>query len=287
MNGDPVLAPEHGNGRSARPPARLVLRLAAWCLALALLALPVIAVLTGNLAAGRWQVRQLELHAPLQRTTAAQVREVVMRHTGPGFFALPLADLRQDLQALPWVRSVQVRKRWPDTLVVRLHEHQPYAVWNDSTVVTRGGDLVPVPSLAGLETLPRLYGPAARLVEVVDFHARIATGATARSLDIVSVALSARGSWMLESRTGSRILLGRSEPAARLSRFADTVPALLARHPGHHLQRADLRYPNGYALSWQALPPPGTGAIDPDAAPPSASEPGRPHIADGEEDHTT
>lgn len=278
-----------GPGADARASGRAMVRLAAWCLALGLLALPVIAVLTGALAAERWQIRQLELHAPLQRASAAQVQAVVGEHTGPGFFALPLAELRQALQALPWVRSAQVRKRWPDTVIVHLHEHQPYAVWNNSAVVTRSGELVQVPSLAGLERLPRLSGPAERIIEVVNFHARSVAGSGGTPLDIAAVQLSARGSWVLESRGGTRILLGRNLADERLARFAQTVPALLAGHPDQRLQRADLRYPNGYALTWQAdePPAPATGTTEPAAMPASASESGQPPAAARQEDRST
>lgn len=274
----------HELAGTPRPGRRALVRLAAWCLALALLASPVIAVLTGALASERWQLRHLELHAPLQRTSAAQVQAVVRAHSGPGFFALPLAELRQALQQLPWVRSVQVRKRWPDTVIVHLHEHQPYAVWHNDAVVTRAGERVPVPTLAGLEQLPRLSGPPERIIEVVNFHARSVARSAGTPLRIAAVHLSARGSWVLESHDGSRILLGRNQAEERLTRFADTIPALLARHPDEYLQHADLRYPNGYALTWQPrpLPAPDAGATDP-----AADEPGRPPTAVRPEDSST
>src|SRR3546814_7720042 len=43
--------------------------------------------------------------------------------------------------------------------------------------------------------------------------------------------------------------LGSQEARLRLARFARLMPNLLARNP-QHLARADLRYTNGFALTW-------------------------------------
>src|SRR3546814_20231459 len=42
---------------------------------------------------------------------------------------------------------------------------------------------------------------------------------------------------------------GSQEARLRLARFARLMPNLLARNP-QHLARADLRYTNGFALTW-------------------------------------
>ena len=49
-------------------------------------------------------------------------------------------------------------------------------------------------------------------------------------------------------------MLGRNDPEQRLERFAPLLPRLAAQHPGQRLVRADLRYTNGFSLSWAALP---------------------------------
>ena len=68
------------------------------------------------------------------------------------------------------------------------------------------------------------------------------------------VALDKRGSWSISLHNGTEVVLGRSDPEARLERFAPLLPRLVAQHPGQRLARADLRYTNGFSLSWAALP---------------------------------
>jgi len=47
-------------------------------------------------------------------------------------------------------------------------------------------------------------------------------------------------------------VLGRNDAQLRMERFAALLPNLLAQNTTRRLQRADLRYTNGFALTWAA-----------------------------------
>jgi cell division protein FtsQ len=228
----------------------LVFRILAWCFALLLLALPVIAVLNGSFASDRWPLRQLELHAELRQVSLEQIQSVVRRHTGKGFFALSLTELRDALARLPWVESVDVRKRWPDTVLVRVLEYQPYAIWDERAIVSRAGHIFTVPGIETVGGLPRLWGADDRVAEMVNFHARATELLAPARLGVLEVRLLPRGSWQLMLDGGAEVALGRDRVEERLQRFAATIEPLLRSHVDTPLRRADLRYPNGYALVW-------------------------------------
>lgn len=227
-----------------------VFRILAWSFALGLLALPVVGVLNGSFASDRWPLRSLELQAELRQVSLEQIEGVVRQHTGRGFFALSLTELRDALARLPWVQSVQVRKRWPDTVSVQVLEYQPYAIWADRAIVSRSGHLFTVPGIESLGGLPRLWGPDDRVADVVNFHARAADLLAKVPLTVTELHLLPRGSWQLVLDGGAEVALGRDRAEQRLHRFATTIGPLLRSHPATPLQRADLRYPNGYALVW-------------------------------------
>ena len=131
-------------------------RLVAWCLAIALVALPIVGVLRGWFAAGRWPVTQLTVQAEFQHVTADQLREIVMPRLGKGFFALDLDGVQKAVAALPWVESVEARKRWPDTLILRIYERQPFARWNEKRLISRQGLVFDVPDVPANASLPDL-----------------------------------------------------------------------------------------------------------------------------------
>ena len=194
-----------------------MLRLLAWILAVALVALPVVAVVNGWVGANQFPLRTLRVQGTLQRVDEAQLRATVLPHAHRGFFAVQLDRIQDAVGALPWVERAEVRKHWPDVLEVRISEHRPFARWGKDRLLSEQGRLFPASTVAVPRGLPLLDGPESRVAEVV---------------------------------------LGRSDPEARLERFAPLLPRLVAQHPGQRLARADLRYTNGFSLTWVDLPKP-------------------------------
>lgn len=226
------------------------IRLAAWCLAIALVALPVVGLLRGWFAADRWPVTQLTVQAEFKHVSAEEIRAAVLPRLGKGFFALDLDAVQKAVAALPWVESVEARKHWPDTLQLRVYERQPFARWNDKQLISRQGRVFDVPDAGDLVALPDLQGPDARLAEVVSFYAEASKAFAGAHLRINGVALTERGSWSVTTSGGARIVIGDREQAGRrLHRFLEVYPQLIAGHADGFVY-ADLRYTNGFAVRW-------------------------------------
>ncbi len=226
------------------------IRLVAWCLAIALVALPIVGVLRGWFASGRWPVTQLTVQAEFKHVTAADIRAAVRPRLGKGFFALDLDAVQKAVAALPWVESVDARKRWPDTLQLRIYERQPFARWNGKQLISRQGLVFDAPEGTGTGDLPELSGPDARLAEVVSFYAETRKAFAGTHLLIDGVALTERGSWSISVANGAQIVIGdRDQAGRRLRRFLEVYPQLMAGHDEGFVH-ADLRYTNGFAVRW-------------------------------------
>lgn len=236
-----------------------LVRLLAWLFALTVVTLPVVAVLNGWFASDRWRLEQLRVSAEFQRVSAEQVQAAVRPHLERGFFAVDLEAVRGALAALPWVEQVAVRKLWPDTLEIALIEHRALARWGEARLLSDRGLLFDVPDLETLQGLPRFEAADAQIADVMQMYARVQPLLTLIGESPERLQLSPRGSWGMQLRSGTELVLGRSEPLARLERFAAALPEL-ARAQGRPLLRADLRYANGFALLWAEPPPPQAGA---------------------------
>ncbi|MGH8158478.1 MAG: cell division protein FtsQ/DivIB [Rhodanobacter sp.] len=226
------------------------IRLVAWCLAIALVALPIVGVLRGWFAADRWPVTQLTVQAEFKHVSEDEIRAAVLPRLGKGFFALDLDAVQKAVAALPWVESAEARKRWPDTLLLRIYERQPFARWNDKQLISRQGLVFDAPGADDTSSLPSLCGPDARLAEVVSFYADTQKAFAGTHLQITGVALTERGSWSVTTASGAQIVIGDREQAGhRLRRFLDVYPQLMAGH-ADGFAYADLRYTNGFAVRW-------------------------------------
>ena len=236
-----------------------ILRIAAWIIAVMLVTLPVVAVLNGWIGGSRWPMRHLAVTGEFRLVSDAQVRDAVLPAVRDGFFAVHLEQVRSAVQKLPWVRRVEVRKRWPDRLEVSVSEYRPLARWGEKLMLSENGELFPAPVTA-MTSLPIFAGPPDRRADLITLYSDAKPLFLGSGLHVTQVGLSARGSWNLRLSDGMEIEVGRNDPELRLQRFARLLPRLRSRDP-RVLVRADLRYTNGFALTWQAAKPVPSTAI--------------------------
>lgn len=225
-----------------------LLRILAWTLAVALIALPVVAVLEGWIGAERWPLRTLRINDGLQQVDPAQVREAVLPHARQGFFAVRLDEARADVARLPWVEQADVGKRWPDVLEVRVREHRPFARWGEDRLLSQQGRLFPAEGIEAPAGLPLLHGPDARSDEVVELYGAARELFAPAGIGVRALLLDSRGSWAMVLSNGTEVVIGSHQVRTRMARFARLLPQLLQRQ--QPLSRADLRYTNGFALTW-------------------------------------
>ncbi|PIQ36901.1 MAG: cell division protein FtsQ [Lysobacterales bacterium CG17_big_fil_post_rev_8_21_14_2_50_64_11] len=223
------------------------LRLSIWGIAVLLVLLPLVAVVNGWIAAQRWPLTRLQVTGELDHVSAQAVRVAVLPELGMGFFATDLRRVRDAAAALPWVASVQVRKRWPDLLQVDVREHRPFARWGEQQWLSHDGVIFSAPDDAALAHLPRLSGTPRRVAEVVALYQFADSGFAALDRHVTELQLSPRGSWSLGLDDGSHVLIGRDDATARLTRLLRAMPQVTASNAAV-MVRADLRYTNGIAL---------------------------------------
>lgn len=227
------------------------LRIAGILLAIALIVLPVAAVVNGWIGAERFPLTKLRVASDARHVDDAELQKVLAPFAKQGFFAVRLDDAQIALAKLPWVEEAEVSKKWPDVLEVKIREHRPLALWDDTLLLSERGRLYPRSAMGDAlpKGLPQLGGDARRVAEVLAFYNQSRELFAPLGLGVSELRQDARGSWSLRLSDGAQVLVGRFDAEQRVRRFAGLLPKLIAPE-GRALQRADLRYANGFALKW-------------------------------------
>lgn len=163
------------------------------------------------------------------------------------FFTLDVKRVQQQIEALPWVREVRVRKQWPNKLRVYLQEQQPVAIWNHTQLLNRQGNVFDAPVSQVAQPLVKLNGPKEFIGEMIGAWHQMGKIVTTKSLHISEISLSDRRSWRLKLSNGIQLRLGQRDRMKRLQRFLNLYDQL---HP-EKMAYADLRYNNGLAIGWK------------------------------------
>lgn len=129
-------------------------------------------VLIGLVQTGLWardwltqhrdtQIKTLTVLGQPYYTAERDIVAAIRKADLSSFFELDVKAVHDQVQALPWVATVSVRKQWPDALQVYVVEHKPVAYWNSDLLLNSAGGVFQANSTRLPETLPELYAPKA------------------------------------------------------------------------------------------------------------------------------
>jgi len=204
------------------------------------------------LAAAGWYGYDLLARRPIEairftgdtaRVPAADLERLAAGLRGREAREVALPAVREAVKRLPWVRECAVRRMLAGTLEVAIEAHAPLARWGEDRLVSDRGEIF----AAQFEgPLPLFSGPEGTAPEMAAAWARIRQAAAPLAIPVVEIRLSERRAWQARLASGLAIELGRGEIEVRLARFAAAWPQLAAEDRA--ATRADLRYPNGFAL---------------------------------------
>ena len=216
-------------------------------------ALVVAALLWGGVT---WAVRQrafaiqdVVITTNLERASPAHLEAVIREELTGTFFTMDLDRARRALAQVPWVRGVALRRQWPHRLDVAIEEHEPFARWNDTGLVSSRGEVF---NAEWNGELPQFAGPNGHAGEMTERFRTWSAQLSPLALAVNSLTLSPRGGWQLMAAGSAGALvveLGREEPDARLARFVAAYGRTLATltRAGTRVDYVDLRYRNGFA----------------------------------------
>jgi cell division protein FtsQ len=198
-------------------------------------------------------ITAVSVQGPFERVSAMQLEQALADHVQTGFFSADLGRIQHAAEALPWVASASVQRRWPGSIAVTITEEQPAACWGDDGLLNARGEVIVTGQAHRPAELPRLTGPQGTERTVAAMYFRIEVQLEQRGLAALGLDLDARGAWSFRLNNGVHVRLGAEEVEQRLARFFRA----LDRGVGVQADRVaylDMRYPNGFAVGWREQP---------------------------------
>ena len=190
-------------------------------------------------------------------------REAVQQRIAPfveqSFFKVDLNGMRHQLEQMPWIAHVEVRRVWPDQVLVRLDEQLPIARWGGEALLNNKGQAFSPDDLSRYEHLPHLYGPKRAQQRVMQQYQMLSQMLRPLGFSISRLELRERGSWFLTTNQGIELLLGRDQVVEKMRRFTAIYQKALEQE-SEKIARIDLRYANGLAVAWHEPIPTATDA---------------------------
>ena len=118
-----------------------------------------------------FSINRIVVEGELVHNNAVTLRANVAPHLAGNFFTIDLPQAQTVFEQVPWVRKAEVRRAYPNSLRVLLHEHVAQAYWgaaSGAAMVNTLGEVFEA-NLGELERegLPRLDGPEGSAPQVL------------------------------------------------------------------------------------------------------------------------
>lgn len=240
-----------------------------WCAAGLVLTVLFWGAFSGYAALDR-PVTTVRIQGPTNAAQRAQVQAIVDAHLGRGVLSTDLHAIGAGLRKLEWTRDVNVRRVWPDRIVVELGRAMAIARWNDNQLLGEDGRSYSSPeagsgpaadaSASGAtigSDVPALFGPQELSREVLERYQVLRDTAAAAGLTVTRAGVDAKGEWSMLLDGRIPVMLGNADMLVRARRVVDLYTRHLSRASAQVAQM-DARYANGVAVAWRNPDVPGT-----------------------------
>ena len=181
---------------------------------------------------------------PAERT---RIRDALIDANVEGILSTDLADFEDTLKSMGWARGVDIRRKWPNKLIVNIRKESPVAKWGMDDYLAADGSLLQLPDQ--YPNLPTLRSSVSNPQQSMEVYRLLQQFASRQALRIMDLSESAEGEWVVEFANGLALHLGSSKINARMKRFLRAYSSVL-REKVAIIDYVDARYPSGIAVKF-------------------------------------
>ncbi|WP_448565671.1 cell division protein FtsQ/DivIB [Thalassotalea ganghwensis] len=197
-------------------------------------------------------VTSVVISGEMPYTLTKDVEKAIENINLGNFFKVDVNQVQRQVNALPWVYSVSVRKKWPNELKIYVVDQTPIAQWNGDFFINQFGRAFQADSARVKHILPAFFGPEGSEQIVLEHYGKLNSLLSYSELSIDELVLSERFSWQLTLNDGVSLNLGREEGIKRIQRFIEVYPQIKTHHDDNQrVDYVDLRYDTGLAVGWK------------------------------------
>ena len=189
----------------------------------------------------------INIEGDFKRISLKAFQSIALEIKNEGFLSFKQALVRQKLEHLDWVQSVQLTKEWPDTVNINVIEDDVVGIWNNELLLNSSGSLYALDKRVIPGELIQFFGPEELVDQVYKQFKLYNNELIARGILIEKIGLDLRGSWSVTVRPSIEIKLGDQNTDERFNRFLMIWDKSLLEN-FELISYIDLRYAEGFVI---------------------------------------
>jgi len=195
-------------------------------------------------------IKKILINKSLQYVEKNEVDTLLEQALEQDFFSLELNDIAQTVNHIPWVKSAQVKKIWPDTILVNIQEQSPVARWGKTQLISANGEVFAPGDLQGFDHLPHLIGNELQREEITRFYDQATQTLRDSDLNISVLNMTSAFEWRIQFDNGLLVILSAKQGLGRIKEFRDVYQKHISPKL-ENIAHVDLRYDSGFVVAWR------------------------------------
>ena len=197
------------------------------------------------------------LYFPIKNVTSSElinvnkddISEAVKYLYSKSFFDIDLNYLKNKLEKIEWVRKINVRRSYPNEVIIDIEEHTPILIWNNKMYINEYGEKFKVSKID--KSIPILISDESRINEVFSYFELFNDKLSSRKLDfkITKIVENEIRSLTISLSSGINIQLGSKDVNNKIPLFFEIYKSLNTRDL-NKIRYIDMRYSNGFSVGW-------------------------------------
>lgn len=199
-------------------------------------------------------VERISVTGEMTHTRTSAVQDMVQPALAGGFLGADLQQVREQLEALPWIYEASVRRVWPSALEIHVVEQLPIARWGEASFLNHEGEIFRPSNRDAWKSLPLLQGPEGQAGALMNYYQRLVDMLAPLGLGVEQLEMDSRGGVEAVLSGGQQLVIGGTDFLERMHRFTTVYRTELAGRMAE-VERVDLRYERGVAVAFRELEP--------------------------------
>ncbi|WP_419811553.1 cell division protein FtsQ/DivIB [Bacterioplanoides sp.] len=196
-----------------------------------------------------WPIQSVEVEGQFSLWQPDLIVQQLTWLKSESFFSVDLQQVYQQVDELPLIHVKRVKKSWPGTIVINVHEDIPMAIWNGEEILTVAGDILPRPGFVSGEKMARMRGSSQYAHEAMRNYRRLHQMLKKSRVNVLELEVTEVGSISVLLSNSWKVEFGRQYFEERMKR----LDGLLSTLPAEQVIAVDLRYGKGAAIQWHPL----------------------------------
>ncbi len=93
-----------------------------------------------------YPIEEVEITSTASNYDTEKINDIIASIQGQDLLSLDLSDIKRIIRSDDWIRDVEIKKSFPDTLEIIIIPQQPFAIYN-SKIMMMDGTVIEAPSL--------------------------------------------------------------------------------------------------------------------------------------------